>query len=565
MLSKSGVPVFAVPLGSADRAPDIALESVEAPAVAYVNDTVPVTVTLNVATGSETGREQGSTRGSIEILDTATGLVIESAPVTPADFERGSVTVPVRLETPGESRWTVRVVPDGPDLSPSNNETTVSVRFVDDPIRVLYVDGSPRWEQRYLKTMLLREDSIDASCLLIAADRRFQQEGNTLLASLPADDDEWDEFDLIILGDIAPELLGERATTALRTQIGDRSTGLLWLAGPSATPHAWGDSPAGDVLPLRVGSSASVPTTWDRPVTFRTTPASDRLGLFGELQDIGGITRDDSGWSRLRWALRLGPESVKPSAEVFAVAATDEGVSQSPLVVAMRYGAGRTAIVTTDEIWRRYGRGEESTERFWLPLVRHLARPRLASIGTGARLEVSSTVVPAGQQVVVELVVTDRATAEILPERLVAQARPLTQTRAEPTPIALIRDGVAAGVARYRGAFTPLRTGQQTIGFPSESLLPEALSRRIDVISDNNELFAPQTDHALLASIASESGGRTLTPEEFGDLPKVLPNRRVIAPLPPETRTLWDHPAPLAVLLVLASAEWIIRRKSRLA
>ena len=492
--------------------------------------------------------------------------MIERADLTPADFERGTATVPVRIDRAGESRWTVRVVPDGPDLSPTNNETSVAVRFVEEPIRLLYVDGSPRWEQRYLKTMLLREESIDASCLLLAADRRFQQEGNTLLDVLPSDDEGWDEFDLIILGELAPELIGERATRAIRAQVGDRSTGLLWLAGPSANPHAWGDSPAGDLLPVRVGTSSAVLPTWDRPVTFSTTPASDRLGLFRELTEIEGVTRASSGWSRLRWALRLEPEMIKPSAETFAVASTGEGLSRSPLVVAMRYGSGRSAIVTTDEIWRwRYGRGEESTERFWLPLIRHLARPSLASTGTGARLQVSSSVVPAGQQVVVELMFNDRATSEILPDRLEAKAAPGTPTRTEPASITLVRDNDASGITRYRGAFTPLRPGPLNITLADESLLPEGLTRRIDVVSVDDELFAPQTDHALLTSLAEESGGRTLTPGEFSDLPTMLPNRRVIAPLPPETRTLWDHPAPLVLLLALASAEWIIRRRSRLA
>ncbi len=567
-LSQAGVPVIAVPLGSPDRAPDIALEGAEAPAVAYVNDTVPVVVSLGIGTsGDESGEGAGENPGGlVEVVETATGRVLESAPLSAEDFARGEATLPVKLDRAGEANWTVRVVPDGPDLSSTNNETSLSIRFVDDPIRVLYVDGSPRWEQRYLKTMLIREESIDASCLLLAADRRFQQEGNTVLATLPSDEDGWDAFDLVILGDLRPELIGERAARAIRTQVGERSTGLLWLAGPSANPHAWGDSPASDLLPVRIGSSASVLPIWGEPVVFSTTPASDRLGLFRELTEAEGVTRADAGWSRLRWALQISPDLIKPSAELFAVAAPDASAGGSPLVLGMRYGSGRSALVATDEIWRwRYGRGESATERFWLPLIRHLARPRLASLGSGARLDVSSALVPVGQQVVVELTVTDRASAEVLPDELRAEASPLPPSRDEPTAITLIRETSGAGVARYRGAFTPVRTGPVTVRLSGDSLLPEGLTRRIDVVSLDDELRSPQTDHGLLASLAADTGGRMLAADAFDRLPAVLPNRRVIAPLPPETRTLWDHPAPLALLLVVASAEWIIRRRSRLA
>ncbi len=559
--AQASVPVIAVPLGSDEQEPDLAVTAATAPGIAFVDDAVPVRVRLGA------GERRPDRPGRVEVVDDATGLVLESRDLDAASIDAGEITVPVRMDRAGSQEWTVRYVPDGPDLSSANNSATLAVRFVDEAIRVLYLDGSPRWERRYLKNLLIREDSIDASCLILAADRRFQQEGDTILGSLPTDAEGWDAFDLIILGDLRADLLGERAVEAIRTQVGERATGLLWLAGPGATPGSWGGTSLGDLLPVRGVDGGRSPAVWDAPVTIATTPLSERLGMFDELIQGSGVDDPEQGWSRLRWALRLDPSNVKPSAEALALARPVGDISEpSALVLGMRYGAGRTALVGTDEIWRwRYGRGETFTERFWLPIIRHLARPRLASLGSGVAMEASAPVVTAGQRVVVEVVVTDRAIAEVAPAALEAIASVEAPTREAPVRFTLTRDGGAGeGPTRYRGAFTPIRPGRYDIRLVEQGLLPVNPTVRVEAISENDELRSPQTDHALLGAVATQTGGRVLGAGSLASLPEALPNRRIIVPLTPETRTLWDHWAPLALLLMIAGAEWVIRRRCRL-
>lgn len=563
-LRSASIPIIAVPLGSSSQEADLAITSASAPSIAFVDDTVPVRVRLAAGSG------EGTLGGVLEIVEAETGVLLESAAVTQASIDAGEITVPVRMDREGTQNWTVRYVPDGADLSEANNETQLSVRFIDTPIRVLYIDGSPRWEWRYLKTALIREDSVDASCLLLAADRRFQQEGNTVLDTLPTSDEEWDEFDLIIIGDLNAALLGERAISAIRTQVGERGTGLLWLAGPSATPGSWAGSPLADLLPIRPGADAQRTAVWTTPVVFSSTPAADQLGMFSDLQTANGVGDASVGWSSLRWALRIEPSQIKPAVEPFALAtptATDE--PGSPLVLAMRYGGGRTSLIATDEIWRwRYGRGEVLTERFWLPIIRHLARPRLAALGASSSLSVSSQLVLAGQPVSVDLVITDRALADISPRTFRAIAKRAADRsgggRAEAIEFELTRESTEGpGVTRYRGTFTPLRAGSFDVMLADGDLLA-ATPARIDVMPEHDELRTPQADHAFLRSLAEETGGAMIAPEEIATLAESLPNRRVIVPLPPETRELWDHPVPLALLVLLGATEWIVRRKSRL-
>lgn len=118
----------------------------------------------------------------VELVDLDSGRVLDARTLTPGEFEDG------RLETTlvssptdaGRARWSVRVRPfdaDAPrDLSPGNDERRVDVELVDRPLRILYIEGYPRWEYRYLKNMLVREPSIEASVMLLSADRDFAQE-----------------------------------------------------------------------------------------------------------------------------------------------------------------------------------------------------------------------------------------------------------------------------------------------------------------------------------------------------------------------------------------------------
>src|SRR5262249_55026621 len=126
------------------------------------------------------------------------------------------------------------VVPDGHDLSEANNEVTLRLDLVDRPIRVGYFDGYPRWEYRYLKNLLVREGSIRSSIMLLAPDRRFLQEGTDPLLALPRNAQEWGQFDVIIMGDVRPELFSREQLDAMREVVAKRGGGLLWIGGPQS-------------------------------------------------------------------------------------------------------------------------------------------------------------------------------------------------------------------------------------------------------------------------------------------------------------------------------------------
>jgi hypothetical protein len=545
------VPVFVVPLGSPDPVRSVAVEQAESPGVAFAEDAVPVRARV---VWSGLAPENLRAR----LVDRATGEVLDETPVDTADASGAWVTLTTNPGRAGTLDAEVRLAGVTADTGESDNAARVPIEVVDRPIRVLYLDGHPRWEHRYVKNLLLREGSIDSTILLLASGRRYIQEGDTLIARLPVSPEEWAEFDVVILGDLSPDQFGVEQLTQLAEHVAQRGAGLLWMGGPGPTPQAWFETPAGDLLPLRPGPIA----LWDEPVTMRSTPESERLGVLRTDDDGRGwnprLTDPDAGWTILRWAQRFEPANLKPGVSVLGEAVGVDSGAASPLVLSMRFGSGRTAYVGTDEIWRwRYGRGETLPERFWIPLVRMLARGRVAgALGPGL-LTVTPDRPEPGSPALIELEVFDQTLIDRLPERIDARV-----IRADGREAVVTLRG--EGVTRS-GVWTPDAPGSVRVELAPVAPELAGLSARALVIESGDERRTLDADHDLLADLARRTGGRVVAWDETDRLAEWVPNRARVHAGTPVIETLWDKWIALLAVLGLLTIEWVGRRLMRLA
>ena len=587
-LESEQIPIFPVPLGSPEPAPDIGVVGVEAPELAFVRDSTPVVVELERLGGGRV--DPGS---MVQIVDEATGRVLAERELGDALNQDTSarVTLTPRGESPGARRWSARIAPVGEDLIRDNNALAVEIELVDRPLRVLYLDGYPRWENRYLKNLLLRESSIRSSSLLLAANRRYTQEGDVAITRLPQSPGEWEDYDVIVLGDLRSELLGRAQLEALREHVAVRGAGLLWIAGEGATPDTWFDSPLGDLLPIRSGGSVDSGRleAWGEDVTLVRTPEGARLGVL-ELGDTPGVwpsrlSDPRTGWSRLRWMQRIAPERVKPAASVLGVGVPVSAFTPdlldnhgapalavgAPALLTMRYGAGRIVYVATDEIWRwRYGRGEDLPERFWLPLIRMLGREGLSRSGRSALLSVTPRRGQVGSSLRLSLELLDQSLVDAAPASVrVELTRADAGAGSRPLELRLAPEGgveAGDGSARSFGAtWATNEPGTYRVRVTEPLLAPLGLSAELEVWPPDDERRKPETDHASLRELAERTGGAVVPVSEIGRLGDLLPNRELVTTGPREVRPLWDRPLALALLITLLALEWVGRRLIRLA
>lgn len=575
-LEAERIPVHTVALGRAEPLADLSIDRVQSPRMAFVNDTIPVSVRV---------RRQGGDAwpsATVQLIDKRTAIVLDEQPLReegqaiPEDEHSATVQLRASPEEAGEQSWAVRVVTRSPDLVDSNNEVAVGIDLVDRPLRVLYLDGYPRWENRYVKNLLLREKSIQSSSLLVASNRRYTQEGDRLIDAVPHSPEEWAEFDVVVIGDVRADLFTTEQLEQLREHVAVRGAGLLWIAGPGATPDTWRDTPLADLVPFRQDANTRRRgiEAYDGPVTMTRTKASEDLGLLGLGEDglswPSTLSDPRTGWSRLWYAQKIADDALKPAAQVLAtfLPARPVEASPTPAVISMRYGAGRVIYVATDEIWRwRFGRGETLPERFWLPLIRLQGRESLARGGVSALLEATPRRGVVGEPIRIAIRLLDESLLESRPRELAVRIKTLGDVAAPDVELRLApEDAGADGLGRaYSATWVSPAAGKYLVEASEAMLSGMDLSAEIEVVRADDELRNPETDHALLASLSAATGGQMLDAGDLSKLAELLPRRRTEIAGEPDVETLWDKPIVLAVLVVLLGAEWVGRRLLRLS
>ena len=605
-LQQLAVSVFGVPVGAADAPPDLSLARVDAPQRAFVNDTVPVTVWIDRYPAEA---KVDPRRVRVTLVEAQTGRTVDESTADSDDLSK-----PIRLlgrsDAIGPVAWTVNLSLDPPieevgdhsgyepELITDNNQRQISVEMVDRPIRVLYVEGYPRWDYRYLKTMLIREESIDCSIMLVSADREFAQEGDTPIARLPRELRELEDYDVVIIGDVSSGYFSPGQLQLLRDHVADSGAGLLWIAGQDHTPHSYESTALADLLPMRRPGEAGRVDPRAASLIVKPTPLAEALNVMKltsthqemlTIKDTPHDTAWPSGLASLTWVQDVG--DLKPSAEVLAEVGNDV-IAAVPLVTRLRYGGGQSVYVATDEIWRwRYGRGDLYLQRFWLQLLRMLGRHRIAQETQAISLDISHRRVELGQAVIVELKedetsLIDRKLSSVAvsvvamdepdppnTERppVVSQIELLRQTqrRGSPTPWdgARLReeypDSREYDSTGYRAVWRPNTTGRLELRVVEPELTDLGLTARIEVIHPDDELRHPMPDHDRLEVLAQKTAGKIVPLEQLNELPSLIPNRARRTP-DDISEPLWNSPLSLITVLLLLTAEWVGRRIIRL-
>lgn len=556
-LQADAVPVYAVPLGSPDPLGDLAVRRVDAPRRAFVNDKVPVAVELD-----QLGGAAGGEPVTIRLIDELSGETLDEQMIDPATGDASMVMLTAEPNLAGSATWRVEIETDESDLIPANNVKTISIDLVDRPLRVLFVEGYPRWEYRFLKNLMIREGSIDSSVMLISADRDFAQEGNQPITRLPRSPEELAEFDVIVLGDVPGQFFSPDQLEMIRAQIAERGSGLLWIGGERYSPRSYVGTVLGDVLPFRGSTSVAA---IDKPINMEPTTLAERLGV------LNLTTGTETGWpvqlrdpiyrwSQLHYAQRIEPGRLKPTAEVLAQTTELFNGSPLPLVMHMRFGAGRVIYVATDEIWRwRFGRGEMLPEQFWLQMLRMLGRESLTSSADAATLEVHPRRLEVAQPMRIELELLD---AQVVQAGLESVGAVLELMDGTPVAELELRRQDGPG-ERFAATYLPRTPGMMRVQLTDPTLAAAVrLTADVEIFAPDDELRRPDADHEMLHDLATATGGEVLVSGSFDAL-RNLKNRS-IRTMNPLTERIWDTPLVLILVVVLITLEWIGRKLIRL-
>jgi len=459
---------------------------------------------------------------------------------------------PVRLEwTPdslGERKLVLAVDPIEGETVASNNELSTFVEVVDGGLRVFYLEGSPRVEQRFLRRTLASSPDIQLDFRWIDSNRRdfWPVDLGQELAR---------DYKVFLIGDLDATALRPRDLTALRARV-EAGAGIGLLGGFHAfEAGGWGSSPLGRLLPYEKDALARqrfgepIRADLHEPGPLQLLP-DRRFGGVSILRQAETAAESLALWQSLPpldGANRLG--RLLPMAKPLAVTADGR-----PLLVAREYGLGRVLTFAADSTWRWAMQGAgEVHRRFWRQLVLWLAR-RDDADGETLWLKLARRRITVGSPLAFDTGITrpDGTLVEGLDLSAVAIA-PTGESR----PVRLLRQGESC-TGTITGCAEPGDWRLLVRSGPDQN----EIAARFTVFRQDLELANPRANALLMRQIAGVTEGGVRLPEELPDIFTELADEPAEFTTAEQwSASLWDSWPLLAVLVGCLCLEWYLRKR----
>jgi hypothetical protein len=546
-LRAASVPLYAVGIGLPEP-DDVHLRSVAVQEVAFAKDLVRVrahvvshgyenrSCTLGVAMdGTEVASRPFVLRGGSQIVE----ALFNAGDAASIRALRVSVA-----EMPGE-------------VSAANNAVEKSLRVSDDRIKVLFIEGSPRWEYRYLRGVLKRDPRIEVQFITTEGDLDVARMSREHRSRFPADRGEAFAYDLVVLGDARASTFSPGDLDLLDALVREKGGSLVLLAGKKHIAE-YVATPLAELLPVWITADEG------RDVDEDVYP---RLTVEGEASTIMRLVPSEARnkvlWTKVRPLGWVPPVSgAKPGATVLAeLSDVSRRVKAFPLIAWHRCGSGKVLFVGTDRLFRlRQKVGDEYHRRFWSQAVQFLTLSRLLGENQRVRLEVGRTEARAGEPLDVYANVFDEVYEPVTdPVYAVRVVPPEGGGSAED----LYLEPVPAMPGVFRGTYIPRRQGRYRVvpAKAGEASFDEAAFGVSAPAAEQGEC-AMRRD--LLTQMADLTGGRYFSLAELPGLPEYVHGKPTVAIVRKEAE-LWDTWIFPVSFFLLVGLEWALRRRQDLA
>ena len=540
------VPVFAVPLGSETRLPDVALTSFDAPAFAVAGKPLRVPFTIE----SSLPRDEAAT---LE-LRTSAGEIITKDVVIPA-MSRLQDVITMRPDQPGEIKLKLTVPRTGGERFLDNNSLEAPLSVRKEQLRVLVVDSYPRWEFRYLRNALERDPGVEVHCLLFQPDVGAVGVGRGYLPSFPKDD-ALAKYDVVFLGDVgvAPDQLTTEQCTALQKLVRDQAAGLVFVPGLRGYESSLESTPLADLEPVVWDASQPRGFGTSIPGNFALTEAGTH-SLLTKLEDTDEASA--RVWRTLPGFQWYAPAArAKAGTEILATHGTETNrFGRIPLIVTKTYGAGKILFMGTDAAWRwRKGVEDRYHYRFWGQVVRWMAYQRNMSQGDKMRLFYSPDRPRTGAVLTLNANVMSQTGEPLHDGVVIAQ---ITAPSGKVVGVRLAPAGAEAW-GLFTGTFTPLEPGDHQVRLSCADA-GTSLDTTVSVQGTAREKLGDPAKFDVLKEIAQLTRGRFI--ESTDPAAVVAAAAALPQPEPQERRVqLWAHPAWAGTLIFLLGIFWIGRK-----
>jgi uncharacterized membrane protein len=548
------LPVFTVGVGQETLKHDIQIGRVSTPRTALKGTSLLVDAIV-----TQTGYA-----GQTVTLDVEdSGRIVGSQPVRlPADGDPQAVRVRFTAADAGPRVFRLKIAPQPGEVVTENNQRDVQIDVRDRRERILYFEGEPRWEMKFVNRAVAEDGNLQLVTLQRTADNKYLRLGvagpDELAAGFPRTREELFAYRGVILGSVEASAFTADQLRMLAEFVDVRGGGLLLLGGPRAFAEGgYAGTPLADAMPVTLAAGKPTPSLSELKVRPTRAGEAQAVTQLGETQEASA-----ERWKSLPPLTSVNMvEAIKPGATVL-LSSTDERRRDRVVLAYERYGRGKSIAFPVQDSWRwqmdaSTRAGDKTHENFWRQMLRWL----VDGVPDQVECRPAADRVEPGQRVAFTADVADNRFVELNDAQVVAHiATPAGQKLDVPMAWTGERNG------EYRGAFPTELAGwyQATVEATRGGTSVGSSTMHVRAAPDDAEYFDAAMHAPMLRRIAEETGGRFYTAGTMASLPEdVKYSGRGVTAV--EERELWHMPALLLAFIGLVCTEWALRRRWRLA
>ncbi|HTI39775.1 MAG TPA: glutamine amidotransferase [Vicinamibacterales bacterium] len=548
------LPVFTVGVGQEALSRDIQIGRVSTPRTALKGSSLLVDAIV-----TQTGYA-----GQTVTLDVEDGgRIVGSQPVRlPSDGDPLAVRVRFTASDAGPRVFRLKIAPQPGEVVTQNNQRDVQIDVRDRRERILYVEGEPRWEMKFVSRAVADDPNLQLVTLQRTADNKYLRLGvdgpDELVAGFPRTREELFAYRAVILGSIEASAFTADQLRMLAEFVDVRGGGLLLLGGPRAFAEGgYAGTPLADAMPVTLASGKTTPSLAELKVRPTRAGEAHAVTQLGETLEASA-----DRWKSLPPLTSVNfVDAIKPGATVL-LSATDERRRDRVVLAYERYGRGKSIAFPVQDSWHwqmdaSIRAGDKTHENFWRQMLRWL----VDGVADQVECQPAADRVEPGQRVAFTANVADNRFVDLNDAQVVAHvSSPSGQT----TDVPMVWTGERNG--EYRATFATDVAGwyQATVDATRDGKTIGSSTMHVRAAPDDAEYFDAAMHAPMLRRIAEETGGRFYTSRTMAALPEDMKysGRGVTAV---EERELWHMPVLLVAFLLLVCTEWGLRRVWRLA
>jgi len=535
-LQAASVPVFTVGLGEEALTPDIQIGRISAPRTVLKGTSLLLDVVVS---------QRGFAGQTLPlIVEDDAGILTEDEVQFGEDGEPTVARVRFTLENAGPRRIRLRIPVQEGERVLQNNERGVEVEVREAREKILYFEGEPRYEMKFLRRALSEDENIQVVVLQRTAEDKFLRlqvdDADELSGGFPTTREELFKYRGLIIGSVEASYFTHDQLAMIADFVSRRGGGFLMLGGRWAFAEGgYGGTPVEEALPVVLDEPALDPQAVFSEFKVRPTVAG--LGhVAAQIRPNGQA--ELAVWDSLPpLSIMNHIRQVKPGATTLL---SGEGEAGERVVLAyQRYGRGKSVALPVVDTWLWQFHADvpledQTHELFWQQLLRWL----VDGVPDYVDARTEQEVVEAGESVRILTEINDSAYVEVN-DAFVEAIVTAPNGTVQPVPLdwTVERDG------EYAGTFIPSMEGDYQIVVQGTRGADTGLGAdeiHLRVGPSTEEYFDANLRRSLLERLADETGGRYYDPSTVHRLPE-----------------LWDMPILFLLLVAFVGGEWVFRRR----